>query len=321
MPKDIQYRKLLLIQPFGPLETALRIETGNLLLTKDDEKVDKIPLYSLLAIFIIGRLTVTTQFLRECAACGVAVFFLSESFDTYARCGAETAGNYLLRQRQYTITPDEELMHARTLITHKLHAQQAALAFFGKPPLDLDDIGAVPTRESLLGTEGNISSQYFSCLFESIGWYKRLPQAKPDEINLLMDIGYTMLFNLCDAMLALFGFDTYKGFYHQLFYARKSLACDLMEPWRPLIDSTILLMYRQNVFHKKDFIVKNSSFLFADGFKGRSKYARAFLKCLTSHKGEIYEYIRGYYLFVSKPDRYTFAPPVLDLAQLSISSS
>ncbi len=321
MPKDIECRKLLLIQPFGPLEAALKIQTGNLLLTKDGEKVDKIPLYSLLAIFIIGRLTVTTQFLQQCAECGVAVFFLSESFDTYARCGAETMGNYLLRQRQYLSTAEQDLVLAKQLIGHKISAQSEVLCQFGKDPLSAGDMSHISDRESLLGTEGNASSQYFSRLFDTIGWYKRIPQAKPDEINLLMDMGYTMLFNLCDAMLGLFGFDTYKGVYHQLFYARKSLACDLMEPWRVLIDSTIVLMYRQNIFVKKDFKVVNSSYLFTDGFKGRSKYARIFLKALTSHKSEIYDYVRSYYMHISKPESYQLSQPIIRFDQLIIGST
>ena len=321
MPKDIECRKLLLIQPFGPLEAALKIQTGNLLLTKDDEKVDKIPLYSLLAIFIVGRLTVTTQFLQQCAECGVAVFFLSESFDTYARCGAETMGNYLLRQRQYLATDEQDMTLARKLIEHKVNSQNAALTYFNKAQVDIPDISPISERSTLLGTEGHVSSQYFAQLFDTIGWYRRIPQAKPDEINLLMDMGYTMLFNLCDAMLSLFGFDTYKGVYHQLFYARKSLACDLMEPWRTLIDSTIVLMYRQNTFVKKDFKVANSSYVFADGFKGRSKYSRVFLKALTSHKSEIYDYIRSYYMHISKPESYRFAQPVIHLDQILIGSS
>lgn len=321
MPKDIQHRKLLIIQPFGPFDTALQIQTGNLLLTKDEEKADKIPLYSLLAIFIIGRLTVTTHFLKKCADCGVAIFFLSESFTTYARCGAQTEGNYILRQTQYAASPAQDLIHAKLLIQHKALSQSKALEYFAKRPLPTIAIDDIDTRESLLGIEGHHAVLYFAQLFESIGWHKRLPQAKPDEINLLMDMGYTMLFNLTDAMLGLFGFDTYRGVYHQLFFARKSLVCDLMEPWRPLIDVSILLMYRQNIFRKADFKVVNGTITFTNGFRGRSKYARAFLKTLSSHKLTLFEYIRRYYLHISKPDKYELKAPNIDFSTIVLSSS
>ena len=51
-----------------------------------------------------------------------------------------------------------------------------------------------------------------------------------------MDIGYTYLFNFIDALLRLYGFDTYLGFYHKEFYQRKSLVCDVVEPFRCIID-------------------------------------------------------------------------------------
>ncbi len=319
--KDIDHRKLILIQPFGPLDVALKVQTGNLLMTKDNSKVDKIPLSSILAIFIIGRLTVTTQLLHDCSDYGVSVFFLSDSFSTYARCGASIEGNYLLRQKQYLSSPEEELRISKDLIAHKTLMQNSALKYFKKTELPSVKIEEVSDRESLLGVEGNMSAKYFSSLFETMGWYRRLPQAKPDEINLLMDMGYTMLFNLCDALLTLFGFDTYKGVYHQLFFARKSLVCDIMEPWRVLIDASILLMYRQNIFNKKDFKVTNSSYTFAEGFRGRSKYARVFLKALTSHKTEMFNYIKQLYLHVSRPEKHTLSKPVLNFERVVISSN
>ena len=54
-----------------------------------------------------------------------------------------------------------------------------------------------------------------------------------------LDIGYTMLFNIVDAMLQIYGFDTYYGVFHRCFYMRKSLVCDIMEPMRPIIDYEI----------------------------------------------------------------------------------
>lgn len=318
--KDIDHRKLILVQPFGPLDVALKVQTGNLLMLKDDSKVDKIPLFSILAIFIIGRLTVTTQFLRECADCGVALFFLSESFDTYARCGAFMEGNCLLRQKQYLASDERNLQIAKTLITHKLQTQQSTLHHFHKNTIVSTETESVSDRESLLGVEGNTTAEYFPIMFKTMGWYKRVPRAKCDEINLLMDMGYTMLFNLCDALLSLFGFDTYKGVYHQLFFARKSLVCDIMEPWRVLIDASILLMYRQNIFDRKDFKVVNSSYVFAEGFRGRSKYARVFLKALTSHKTEMFTYVKQIYLHVSRPDKYTLQSPVINFEKIIISS-
>ena len=68
-------------------------------------------------------------------------------------------------------------------------------------------------------------------------WQKT--QNKSDYINVTLDIGYTMLFNMVDAILQVYGFDTYYGVFHRCFYMRKSLVCDIMEPMRPIIDYEI----------------------------------------------------------------------------------
>lgn len=317
--KDIKYRKLLLIQPFGQLDTVLKLETGNLLLVKEDKKIDKIPLYSILAIFIVGKLSITTQLLKSCSDKGVSVYFLSDGFSTYARCGAQTEGNYLLRKSQYLMSTKKELQLANTLVTHKILSQNQALHFLGKKVLVNNNAYECNNRESLLGVEGNATSRYFSEVFSTMNWYKRMPQAKPDELNLLLDMGYTMLFNLVDAMLSVFGFDTYKGFYHQLFYARKSLVCDVMEPWRVIIDTALVLMHRQNILNKKDFKMVNGSYVFTDGYSGRLKYAQAYLIVLTTQKEQIFKYVKDIYLHYMKSEKYSLQLPQIIFSHIQIT--
>ncbi len=78
----------------------------------------------------------------------------------------------------------------------------------------------------LLGVEGSASRIYFKAFFEEFGWRSRCPRAKQDRLNLLLDIGYSQLFYFIETLLHLYGFDVYKGVYHQTFYQRKSLVCD-----------------------------------------------------------------------------------------------
>ena len=58
-------------------------------------------------------------------------------------------------------------------------------------------------------------------------------------------------FNCMDSLLRLYGFDTYKGFYHKLFFQRKSLACDVMEPFRCVIDKQILKAFNLGQIDEK----------------------------------------------------------------------
>lgn len=313
---DIYYRKLLLFIPKEKLETSLQLEIGNLLYKIDDQKIDKIPLSSLLAIFLCGKFTISSDLLKGLLENGVSLFFLKNNFENYASCLAETRANYLLRQKQYLLSKKEELKFAKDLIDYKITNQIKALVFFKKEIFNKPEIFNVKNDKSLLGIEGFVSSNYFTNLFNKMDWYKRLPQAKPDEINLLMDIGYTMLFNLTDAMLSLFGFDTYKGFYHKLFFARKSLASDIMEPARPIIDGAILMMFRRNIFIKKDFKIKNRSYEFNGEYKTKLKYAKYFIKTLAIYKEDLFIYIRQFYFALSIPEKYKFKNLEIDFSKL-----
>jgi CRISPR-associated protein Cas1 len=88
----------------------------------------------------------------------------------------------------------------------------------------------------IMGLEGSAARTYFSQMFNMVVWNGRKARIKPDYINASLDIGYTILFNVIDALLNVYGFDEYYGVLHRCFYMRKSLVCDLQEPFRPIID-------------------------------------------------------------------------------------
>ena len=112
---------------------------------------------------------------------------------------------------------------------------------------------------SLLGLEGSASRVYFPQIFNNVNWKGRKPRIKNDYINSTLDIGYTMLFNIVDSLLRLYGFDVYQGVYHKEFYMRKSLACDLMEPMRPLIDFKVRKAINLKQCKQEDFKVYYNS--------------------------------------------------------------
>ena len=106
---------------------------------------------------------------------------------------------------------------------------------------------------TVMGIEGNAAKVYFPRMFDNVNWNGRKPRIKNDYINVTLDIAYTMLFNIVDAMLQVYGFDTYYGVFHKCFYMRKSLVCDLMEPMRPIVDYAIRKAINLGQCKKEDF--------------------------------------------------------------------
>lgn len=87
-----------------------------------------------------------------------------------------------------------------------------------------------------------------------------MPRTRNDIPNLLLDIGYTMVYNIIEAHCNLYGFDIYKGVYHTAFYERKSLVCDLVEPFRCLIDRQLRKSYNLGQIDEKDFVFKQGEY-------------------------------------------------------------
>ncbi len=69
---------------------------------------------------------------------------------------------------------------------------------------------------------------------------KRLRRPPPDPINVLLSFGYTLLAHAAEGAVAATGLDVYAGFLHSIDYNRPSLALDLIEEFRPLVDGVVL---------------------------------------------------------------------------------
>jgi len=141
-----------------------------------------------------------------------------------------------------------------------------------------------------------MAKKFFRSYFEEIGWSRRTPRAKIDVVNFLMDIGYTFLFNYIDTLLRLYGFDTYKGFYHQLFFQRKSLPCDIEEPFRCIIDKQIIKSYNLKQIDENDFQLRQGQYFLP--YKNNRKYSKIFLEPINDYKEDMFLYVHNFYKFI-----------------------
>lgn len=304
---DFRERQICFLNAGDLKNCELNLMNENIVIKEEGKVKNKIPVSKLIAVFIFGDLTITSKLLQKILKTGASIFFLKRNFETYANISSYAEGNYLLRQKQYFLTDEKNLKMAKEIVKNKLRNSLSLLRgakiskIAGKTRMNYkklmtEKIEKTENLASLRGVEGVISKDYFSAYFQQINWYKRVPRGKVDENNILLDMGYNFLFHFVDSLLRIYGFDTYKGIYHQLFFQRKSLACDMMEPFRCIIDKSLVKMHTLKQFDKADFEFQKGQYLLS--YKNSGKYAQIFLKEILSYKEDIYNYIRDHYYLI-----------------------
>lgn len=304
---DFDEKQVLFIESFDTKNISL--ENENLLIKDGDTIKTKVSLHKIFAIFLIGETTITSMLIRKFVDFWVTVVLMKKNLEPYLVIGNETEGNFILRKKQYEKTEEEMLQIAKEIVLLKTRNQLSLLKWFRDKDDDLkkeiqkakDIIDKIPSAidyESLLWYEGNISKLFFTNYFSDVGWYARKPRTKCDINNVLLDIGYTYLFHLVEGLLRLYGFDNYYGVYHRTWYSRKSLALDVMEPFRCIIDKALLKAYNLGQIDQKDFIFENGQYVLP--WQKSKKYTAIFLKEIMAHKKEMFYFVKDYYKYFMK---------------------
>ena len=262
--------------------------------------------YRLFMICVVGNISITSGLIQRSKKFGFSICLMTTTFKMYEILGARMEGNTLLRKHQYEY---EENDIGRKIEQNKIKNQSQILKNIRgknqimKEGIELLDKMVVQLEQPLeylevMGIEGNAARVYFSRVFDNVDWKGRKPRIKNDYVNVTLDIGYTMLFNIVDAILQVYGFDTYYGVFHKCFYMRKSLVCDLMEPIRPVVDYQVRKSINLGQCKENDFEVINNRWCLK--YKSNPQYIQFLMNAILEYKDDIFLYIQQYYRFFMK---------------------
>ncbi|QCX54501.1 CRISPR-associated endonuclease Cas1 [Elizabethkingia sp. JS20170427COW] len=101
------------------------------------------------------------------------------------------------------------------------------------------------------------------------------------------------MINYIEANARLFGFYLYVGVLHQLWFQRKSLVCDLQEPFRCIIDHCVFLSLQKGLIKEIDFRLFKGSWYIKP--EARVKITKLFYEEIIKYKMPIYKYVQSYY--------------------------
>lgn len=128
--------------------------------------------------------------------------------------------------------------------------------------LEEERIESAKEVTDVMRAEGRIAKIYWSALYtvvpKKLEFEARNTISRPfgagDYVNCMLNYGYAILEAECLRAINASGLDVHVGFLHEMTIGKNSLAYDLQEPFRFLIDLAIISLIEKNAIENKDFI-------------------------------------------------------------------
>lgn len=307
MLNSTDFKKKQIIILFPSQGDKLSFSNDNVIVKDKDGKIKyQSTCYRLFMLCVVGDISITTGLIKRSKKFKFSICLMTNTFKVYEVINAGMEGNTLLRKHQYEYN---ETDIGRKIEQNKIYNQKCALKKMRSNKQDVQEAIAMLDNMysrlnekleylEIMGIEGNAARVYFPRIFNNVYWKGRKPRIKSDYINVTLDIGYSMLFNIVDAILNIYGFDTYYGVFHKCYYMRKSLVCDLMEPMRPVIDYAVRKAINLGQCKEEHFEKINNQWILK--WKYNPDYIQFLTKAILDNKDEIFIYIQNYYRYFMK---------------------
>jgi len=266
---------------------VLHKESGDFVIRKGSLS-QHVPKAQIERVIVLGNVQLTTQVIADVLYHQVPVFFLSSHGRYRGSLTATSHANVRLRMRQYACVREETLAlpFARWMVIGKIRnlkemlgrrlkdAGVDAAAMRKQLKYWMNAAGRTRSLDKLRGIEGMAARDYFQhfpTLFSGsvFVWQGRNRRPPKDPINAMLSLGYTMLLQECVSAIEVLGLDVHAGLLHgglsQSDYGQPSLALDLMEEFRYLVDRLMFRLLLSGEYDLEDFEYSSQSACFLSG--------------------------------------------------------
>lgn len=276
--------------------TSLDIKDKTLRLTVSGETQRPLPVAMLEHIVITSRVELNSQALSTLSGLGIDILMINpRKLESRAYVFGPQQNQPSIRLLQYRLGQNEhwKVEFSRQLLQAKLrnHIKFLERAIAQRPDkrhaitnaiIEIHSrLSSLHTGQSLItlrGLEGAAARAFFSAyasiLPPSLEFNGRKRRPPPDPVNALLSLTYTLLHYRAVKVAYCAGLDPMIGFLHEATYNRESLASDLIEPWRPIIDEWVWDLVRKQVLRTEDFLAKDGGCFLNKA--GRKTFFQAF---------------------------------------------
>lgn len=264
----------------------LALDGENIVCKSDEGEKFRIPFVNIEEIFCFSYLGCSPALMGKCADLGISLNFISPQGEFLARVQGKTKGNIFLRKAQFEQFVAPPILLAQNTVAAKIHNTLFLIKRSLRDYPQINEGGELTccierlqtainkTYEAsdigtLMGIEGNCAKEYFSIFDKLILSQKedfylvsRTKRPPLDKVNAMLSYLYTIMTSTYASALESVGLDSCYGFYHALRSGRSSLACDLVEETRCVIERLVLTLINLKKIHAKDFEIQESGSVF-----------------------------------------------------------
>lgn len=271
----------------------LSLDSENLVIKIDEKEALRIPFDNVEAIVCFSYLGCSPMLMGKCVSKLIPISFISPQGKFLAKVCGETKGNVFLRVQQIDVFRKNQLTLAQNTVAAKISncIQLIRRSQHDNIELRSDNLVCLAIEnlsngaknalnseslEELLGIEGSCAKTYFSAfskLFTQNAKFNfsfRNKRPPLDPINAVLSFIYTIYNTEFAAALEVVGLDSYIGYYHSLRSGRESLACDLLEECRCIVERFAITLINLRILNEKDFDFQISGAVYLNEY-GRKK--------------------------------------------------
>jgi len=264
-------------------DLEVRADGNVLALYTDGMRTGTVPVKFLERVVIRSHTRLDSDVLTRLAEAGAATVIVSPRIGKRVAIVLGPAHNdAAVRLAQAGAVLDRErcARYARNLVGAKLQRQRRTLDRLldarpdaRKPLFDarngvmeaLGTLVAIDTPEvaTIRGLEGAAARAYFqgyaAALPPAAGFTGRNRRPPRDPVNVCLSLAYTLIHADAVRTAHCAGLDPLLGFYHRPAFGRESLACDLIEPLRPVIDLWVWDLWRRRTLREEQYTMVNGA--------------------------------------------------------------
>ncbi len=258
-------------------QAYLTLDGENLVCKIDGTEKLRIPFENIENIVCFNYIGCSPALMGKCVGKTIPINFISPQGRFLAKVCGETKGNVFLRVAQIDRFRENgrelaqnvmaaKFSNTRQLIRRTLHDHEELR---GNPELGravevltdaIDKVFDAQDINEIVGIEGYCAKVYFS-VFDKLITNRKVPFSfefrtkRPplDPVNALLSFVYTLATSEYAAALETVGLDSYIGFCHTLRSGRSSLACDLVEEARCIVERFVITLLNLQIIGEGDF--------------------------------------------------------------------